>query len=107
MSEGMPPINENDLHAYLDGQLDAERRLAVERYLDENPEDAQRMAAYGVHREAIRVAYAARAAEPLPAALSLAHIVAESHRRPRVPWPVAASIVLALGLGMASGWLLH
>jgi anti-sigma factor RsiW len=40
MSEVTPPIRENDLHAYVDGQLDAGRQLAVERYLEENPDSS-------------------------------------------------------------------
>jgi anti-sigma factor RsiW len=62
MSEVTPPIGEDDLHAYIDGQLDLGRRLAVERYLAENPEAAQRVAAYRQQREAIRAAFKAREA---------------------------------------------
>jgi anti-sigma factor RsiW len=107
MSEVKPPIGENDLHAYVDGQLSAERRGAVERYLEENPEAAQRVADYQMQREVIREAFAARSAEPLPPELSLVRIVAERRRRPRMPWLIAASVLLALGLGAAGGWFLH
>ena len=36
-------ITETDLHAYVDGALDPERRAAVERYLAEHPDEAERV----------------------------------------------------------------
>jgi anti-sigma factor RsiW len=107
MSDATLPIGEDDLHAYLDGQLPAERRLAVERHLEEHPDAARKLADYRVQREAIRAAFAARSAEPLPPDLSLARIIAERGRRPWKSWLVAASVVLALVLGVAGGWLLR
>jgi len=107
MSEVTPPIDENDLHGYVDDRLDPGRRLAVERYLEQTPQAAERVAAYRAQRSAIRAAFAARTTEPLPPQLSLSRIIAERHRRRRIPWLVAASIVLALGLGTAGGWILR
>jgi anti-sigma factor RsiW len=107
MSEVTPPIRENDLHAYVDGQLDAGRQLAVERYLEENPDSSRQVAAYRAQREAVREGFATFAAEPLPPKLSLARIIAQRNRRPWEVWLVAASVVLALGVGLAGGWLLH
>src|SRR5215510_15353419 len=40
------PITEQELHAYLDGELPDARRAAVEAYLREHPEDARRLEAY-------------------------------------------------------------
>jgi anti-sigma factor RsiW len=44
---------EQDLHAYLDGELPPERVAAVEEYLGHNPVDAQRLKAYRGDGEAI------------------------------------------------------
>jgi anti-sigma factor RsiW len=107
MSEVAPPITENDLHAYVDGQLPAERRHAVEVHLQQNQEAAQRVAAYQAQREEIRAAFAAQSADSLPPELSLTRIIARRGRSRNVPWLVAASVVLALGLGMGAGWFLH
>jgi anti-sigma factor RsiW len=104
MNEVTPPIGDDDLHAYVDGQLETGRQPAVERYLAANPEAAERVAAYQMQREAIRAAFAA---EPPPPHLSLAGIIAQRHRRPRVSWLIAASVALAFGLGAAGGWLVH
>ncbi|MDR3531506.1 MAG: anti-sigma factor [Rhodopila sp.] len=107
MSEVTPPVNEDDLHAYVDGQLEAGRRSAVERYLEENLEAARRVTAYQEQREAIRAAFAARSSESLPPALSLVRVIEQWNRRPRQRWLVAASVLLALGIGLAGGWLLR
>lgn len=107
MNEATPPIGEDDLHGYIDRQLAPERRPAVERHLAENPEAAQRVAAYQAQRDALRAAFAARAAEPLPPQLSFDRIIARRNRRPRSIWLVAASVVLALGVGVAGGGLLR
>jgi anti-sigma factor RsiW len=106
MSEAMRPVDESDLHAYVDGQLQAERRQAVELHLARSPEAAERVAAYGAQREALRAAFAART-EPVPPHLKLASIMAQRARRRAPPWLLAASVVLALGIGGTAGWLLH
>jgi anti-sigma factor RsiW len=46
MSDPVRPIAEEELHAYVDGQLDADRRSAVQRYLQDHPE----VAAWGTQR---------------------------------------------------------
>jgi anti-sigma factor RsiW len=107
MSDARPPVDEDDLHAYLDGQLPAERRLDVERHLAKNPDAARKIADYRAQREAIRAAFTARPTEPLPPELSLARIIAQRGRRPWRSWRIAASVVVALGLGLAGGWFLH
>ncbi len=104
MKETTAPIGENDLHSYVDGRLDVARRSKVERYLAMNPQAATRVAAYQAQREAIRAAFAADGAEPVPPHLSLSSILAKRNRRPRTPWLVAASVLLALVLGTAGGW---
>jgi anti-sigma factor RsiW len=107
VSEVIPPIGEDDLHAYVDGQLPAERRQMVEDHLQQDPDAAQRVADFQALRQAIKAAFASAAADKLPPQLSLAHIIAHRSRRARTPWLVAASVLLALGIGVGSGWFLH
>jgi len=40
------PITEADLHAFVDGKLPAARRLEVDAYLAQRPEEAERLRAY-------------------------------------------------------------
>ena len=39
------PVTEDELHVYVDGELAADRREAVERWLASHPDDAARFAA--------------------------------------------------------------
>lgn len=107
MNGTTPPIQEDDLHGFIDGQLDEERRDAVARYLVANPEAARRVAAFQAQRDAIRAAFAVRDTEAPAGELSLAHIIAQRNRRPPRPWLFAASVAAALGIGLAGGWWLH
>jgi len=101
------PITEDELHAYVDGQLtEAARRAAVERYLKQNPEMAVRVRAYDAHRAGLRRAFDWRAAEPIPPELNLQRLVetrlARGSGSRRLAF--AASVALSLGLGGALGW---
>jgi anti-sigma factor RsiW len=106
MSGATPPVGEDDLHAYIDGQLPAPRRQAVEAHLAAAPQDARRVAAYRAQRQALRQAFAQAPADgPIPERLRLDTIIKErQHRQPR-RWLIAASIVLAIGIGAAGGTL--
>jgi anti-sigma factor RsiW len=106
------PIPEDDLHAYVDGQLPPEPHAAVARVLQEQPEAAERAAAYASQREAMRTAFASIAAEPLPPLLDLQSLIAgRLAQRRRVwraaAWQAAAAVLLAFLLGGAGGWALH
>jgi anti-sigma factor RsiW len=48
------PVSEEELHAYLDGELSDGRRAAVATYLREHPEELRRLQAYRVDGEAVR-----------------------------------------------------
>lgn len=55
-----------DLHAYIDGELDPDRRLAFEAFLASNPAVAARLHDYLHQREALRQGFARMAADPPP-----------------------------------------
>ena len=100
------PIAEEDLHAYVDGLLDAERRAAVERYLQSSADTAERVTVYTAQRNELRTALAARAHDPIPPNLNLARLLEANLRRRRRPWRAAAAILLAVGLGAGAGWVI-
>src|SRR5215470_14889247 len=52
-TEMIKRIMEEELHAYLDGELPDARRAAVEAYLREHPDDARRLEAYRADGKAI------------------------------------------------------
>jgi anti-sigma factor RsiW len=100
------PVAEEDLHAYVDGLLDAERRAAVERYLQSSADTAERVALYAAQRQELRAALAARARDPIPPNLNLARLLEANLRRRRRSWRSAAAILLAVGLGAGAGWFI-
>jgi anti-sigma factor RsiW len=95
-------VTEDELHVYVDGELPADRREAVEAWLSTHPEDAARVAAWRAQAEAIRARYGAVAHEPVPDRLTLHRIM-----RTRRSWGAiaAAAAVLAFIIGGAAGWL--
>ena len=107
MSDPLRPIAEEELHAYIDGQLDMARQPDVLRYLQEHPDVAQQVAAWRAQREALRAAFGPVAAEPIPPRLGLERLIQQRLGRRWVPWRAAAAIVLAFGLGGAGGWFLR
>jgi anti-sigma factor RsiW len=101
------PMSEDDLHAYVDGALERERRAEVAAYLDDHPDVAARIAAYTAQRELLRGALAPIADEPLPPQLNLSRIM-ENRRRPVRPswWTAVAALLLVL-IGGLSGWVVR
>jgi anti-sigma factor RsiW len=98
------PITEDDLHAYVDHALAAERRAEVAAYLDAHPDAARRIDGFAGQRELLRSALAPVADEPLPPALNLARMIEVRRRRPSMSrWAAAAVLLLCIGAG--GGWL--
>ena len=101
MIDRTSPVTEEELHAYVDGELPLDRRRAVEAWLAGHPEDATRVEAWRRQAEQIRERYAAIGDEVVPQRLDLDRLTRRSRRR---VWMAAAAVVLAFVLGGASGW---
>ncbi|PTU76200.1 anti-sigma factor family protein [Pseudomonas mangrovi] len=101
------PPSEQELHAYVDGRLSGERRQALERYLAEHPALATELQGW---QEDIR---RLRAALADPTLLSsnprLDPVYIRQHRRQRRQRQlgIAASLLLAVVLGLGGGWQLR
>ena len=80
------PVTEHELHAYVDGEIPADRRNAVEAWLGSHPEHAARVAHWRAQADAIRARYDAIASEPAPARFDLDKI-AQASRPWRRPCP--------------------
>lgn len=100
------PPSENDLHAYVDGRLDENRRAEIERWLSAHPEAASEVADWQHQNEQIRALFAAE-----PPHADDAQKIADIARARRNPWlpartgtAVAAAVVLFL-LGAGAGVL--
>jgi len=94
----MSNINENDLHAYADGQLDDARRVLVEAHLAHDPAAAELVRVWREQNEALRALYNPVLNEPLPQRL----LALRAQRR---RWPYYALAAGTMCLGFALGWM--
>jgi anti-sigma factor RsiW len=101
MNERPLPVTEDELHAYIDGELPADRRGAVEAWLEAHQDDANRVAAWRAQIETIRARYGAIATEPIPARFDLDRLMRNG--RSWSGWAAVAALV-AFVVGGAAGW---
>lgn len=95
------PVSEDELHAFVDGELPEDRRADVEAWLVAHPADAARVAAWRKQIELINERYAAVADEPVPQRLTIERLAQPARWRRLVT--AAAAIVLVIA-GGAAGW---
>jgi anti-sigma factor RsiW len=93
------PVTEDELHVYVDNELPAERRAAVEAWLASHPDDAARVGAWRAQADAIRARYGHVVNEPIPDRLTLERIT-----RGRRSW-VTIAAVAAFIVGGVAGWM--
>lgn len=106
MNEPNSPVREDELHAFVDGELPADRREAVTAWLAEHPEQAALVAAWQAQAEAIRARYGAVAGEPVPARFDLDALMRDGGaRRSRWRTIAAAAVVAAFMVGGGAGWM--
>ncbi|SAK46788.1 transmembrane transcriptional regulator (anti-sigma factor) [Caballeronia hypogeia] len=103
MSDQQAPISEEELHAYVDGALSAERREQVERAIELNPALAARVSDYFSLNNMFHERYDRVLNEPIPARLR----TLKKRRWPGAAnWPrfagMAAALVLGIGIGVGT-----
>jgi len=101
MTESTPPIDDGDLHAFVDGQLGPARLPAVLAHLRTHPEQAVRAAEWHAQRCALRQWHRTQEPGPTPQAMTAA--VLRRRRRGPAPWARAAAAVALLAVGVALG----
>ncbi len=60
------PISEDELHAYVDGDIEPARRLDIALYLARHPEEAARLEVFRAQREAIHALFDDSLHQPVP-----------------------------------------
>ncbi len=99
-------VTEDDLHAYVDGELDDDARAAVEAWLAENPDDAARVRDWREQNSRLHGVFDAVLDEELPPGIGAALAAERPRRRSRFAMPVAAGLALFVA-GGGAGWLLR
>jgi len=107
MNDRERAVGEDELNAYVDGELPADRREAVAAWLADHPEQAAMVAAWRAQAESIRARYGAVADEPVPERLKLEKLVRRDRGRGRGrAWAaVAAAVLVAFVAGGGAGWM--
>ena len=105
MTDFNAPVTEDELHAYVDGELPADRKEAVANWLTAHPSEAATVAAWRAQGESIRARFGAVAQEPVPARLKLEQIMRQSGagRRSLAAFAAAAAVA-AFVIGGGVGW---
>ncbi|MET0937034.1 MAG: anti-sigma factor [Luteibacter sp.] len=101
------PPSEHDIHAYVDGHLDAERRAEVERYLARHPERADEIRAWRQDAQQLRTLLAGDLGTSPWHGTALpdtATLFARRHRRRVQRAAMAAALLLSLVAGGVGGW---
>src|SRR3954467_6171975 len=104
MTEPNIPVTEDELHAYVDNELPAERRGDVEAWLAAHPDDAERVQSWRAMAEALHARYDGVADEAVPKRLEIERLV----RQPR-QWiyGAAAAALIAFIAGGGVGGVAH
>ncbi|WP_201495016.1 anti-sigma factor family protein [Rubrivivax sp. A210] len=92
-------INDEELSAWVDGELDAGARQRVDAWLQTHPDDAARVRRWEADRDALRELFAAPVVDPVPPRLHNA--VWRPARTPR--WALAAAAAGLLVAGALAG----
>jgi len=104
MTDPKIPVTEDELHAFVDDELPAERRADVEAWLAAHPGDAARVRSWRTMASLLHARYDAVAAEPMPQRLELERLARQSQSRHWMIGAVAAAL-LAFVAGGSVGWL--
>jgi anti-sigma factor RsiW len=102
------PIDDAEIHAYVDGQLTPDRAAAIEAALLREPELAARVAGLRELNAALRDAFDPILTEPIPERLLAAATMPKGRAAAARRWfmPIfAAAATLVLGLGL--GWTMR
>src|SRR2546430_11491046 len=99
MTDPRIPVTEDELHAYVDNELPAERRGDVEAWLAAHPDDAERVRSWRAIAEMLHARHDAVANQPGPKRFELEPL--ERQPRQLVFGAVAETLVAIVSRGRA------
>ena len=102
MTDTKIPVTEDELHAYVDNELPAERRADVEAWLAAHPNDNTRVRSWLEMADALHARYDSVADEAVPRRLEIERLVQQPRK-----WiyGAMAATLLAFAAGGGSGWM--
>src|ERR1700710_2511357 len=102
MTEPNIPVTEDELHAYVDNELPAERRGDVEAWLSAHPDEAARVQSWRAMAEALHARYDSAADEAVPKRLEIERLVQQPRRW---MYGAIAATLAAFIVGGGTGWV--
>lgn len=102
MNDRESPVTEDELHAFVDGELPADRKAAVEAWLTSHTDDMARVMAWKVQAEAIRARFSGTANETVPERLKVDALLRSGRNWRTV---AAAAAAAAFLIGGVAGWI--
>ena len=102
MTEPNIPVTEDELHAYVDNELPAERRGDVEAWLAAHPDEAARVQSWRAMAEALHARYDQVADEAVPKRLDIERLVQQPRRW---MYGAVAAALAAFIVGGGTGWV--
>ncbi len=102
MTDPNIPVTEDELHAYVDGELPVERRAAVEAWLATHPDVAAQVSSWRMLSDMLHEKYDMVADEPVPR-----HLAVDRLTRPPRQWlyGAIAATLAAFAIGSGAGWM--
>jgi anti-sigma factor RsiW len=104
MTDQETPVTQDELRAYVDGELAPDRRIAVEAWLASHPDDALRVADWRAQGDAIRARYGVLVSEPVPPRFDVSNLARSARSWRGI---AAAALVVAFLAGGVVGWMAH
>src|SRR5712692_7173229 len=104
MTDRESPVTQDELHAYVDGELAPDRRIAVEAWLASHPDDALRVAEWRAQADAIRARYGSLVSEPVPPRFDVSSLARSARSWRGI---AAAALLVAFLAGGVVGWMAH
>jgi anti-sigma factor RsiW len=104
MTDKNIPVTEDELHAYIDNELPAERRGDVEAWLSTRADDAERVQSWRAMAEMLHARYDSIADEAVPKRLEIERLAQQPRK-----WMVGAiaATLVAFVAGGGAGWMAH
>lgn len=99
-------ITEQDLHAFVDGELDTESRAEVEAWLTDHPDDADKLADWETQKSQLQALFGDVLDAPIPPKMETA-LAKRAPSENRHNWWRSAAAILLLVAGTGAGWILR
>jgi anti-sigma factor RsiW len=104
MTNPQIPVTEDELHAYVDNELPAERRGDVEAWLTAHPDEAARVQSWRTMAELLHTRYDSVLDEAVPKRLEIERLIWQPRRW---VYGAAAAALAAFIVGGGVGWVAH